>query len=144
MGISYRILPQKGVTIVLWQGEVGMDEMLAQLQRLNKDPDWPPSKGLQITDLRDVHLNEITVEMLRQTVETMSIAPNKLAHIKMAIVARDEFRKSATFARMMDKFQTTIVVFNSLDNACDWLGLDYRDVEQVLVELRSSDNPGQR
>jgi len=79
----------------------------------------------QITDLVGKHLN-------------------RFANLKVAIIAIASvpFRKALIFERCMSRYPLSVIVFNSLNTACIWLGIGIQEAERALQQLR--DQSGDR
>jgi hypothetical protein len=61
-----------------------------------------------------------------------------LANKRAAVVARDVFGKAGRFVNQMAHFGTSMVVFNNLDTACLFLGIDLEETGQALGRLRAT------
>jgi hypothetical protein len=136
MGIIHLSDRQRGVSFIVWDGEVTADDWLRHIKALVADPDWPAIPRF-ITDLRTVsdtstigvqEVNRIT-DVFGENLETFTRKTN-------AVVARDEFRRAKRFGELIERFGTFSVVFNSLDTACIFLGIDLEDTRQTIEELR--------
>ena len=56
--------------------------------------------------------------------------------MRVAVVASEFFEKTGTFERDISRHRPFLFVFSSLNPACNWLGLDAREMEPILDELR--------
>jgi hypothetical protein len=56
--------------------------------------------------------------------------------MKTAIVAADAFEKAVTFERFIYRYMS-VIVFNSLNTACVWLGIQTDEAERALQSLRA-------
>ena len=138
MSIVYRIDKAKGLTVVLWEGVVTADDFLAHVRRLTSDADWSPPKRLHLSHLRstslDASLDEATIE------KAAHIFGNHLKtgeNMKVAIVASEVFKKAVAFERMLLRYGASVVVFNFLEDACRWLGIEAEEIEHTLRQLRA-------
>jgi hypothetical protein len=61
---------------------------------------------------------------------------DKIAGSKVAFVADAAFEKSSTFRRFMSIYPLSMIVFNDLDTACTWLGIDLHETERMIEEIR--------
>jgi hypothetical protein len=136
MGIVYRIDKEKGCTVVRWDGVVAADAFLAHVKHLSSDPDWPPPRRLHLTDLHttslDVSMDEAIIE---KAAEIYGEHRDQIAGMKVAIVAGKSFNKAVLFERAIARYGATAIVFNFLDSACRWLGIDFKEVRQTLRQL---------
>jgi len=142
MSIVYRIDKEKGITFVLWDGVVTADQFLAQVRRLTSDANWPPSRRLHLADLRSAAVDaSIDEAILEDAAKLYAMHPNKIARIRAAIVAEEAFKKSLIFEHFVSRFAAdsgaSVIVFNMIDGACRWLGIDANQAEQTLRELRA-------
>ncbi len=137
MSIRYHIDQNIGITFSRWEGLITADEFLAHAQRLLSDPAWPPRNGLHLTDLRygrlDASLDEATIENMARMYGTHPM----IVSVKMAIVANEEFAKASIFEHILLQYRPSVIVFNSLDTACTWLGLDTSVTENALTKLKT-------
>ena len=117
------------------------------MRRLVADPDWPAKKRLHLTDLRTTSAMNIDETTLKKVVAFVGKFPNKIAKMKMAMVADEAYQKSNIFQHLMSTFPLTVIAFNSLETACTWLGLNAQNTELALQQLRvrlrgGTDQPG--
>jgi hypothetical protein len=143
MSIVYRVDHQKGITYVLWEGVIKEAEVEEHIKRLHADPEWPPPGRLQLVDLRSVVGGARTEpEKLKKAAELSGEDPEKIKKMKMAVVASEAFTKSTVFQGFMAAYPISVIVFNSLDTACLWLGINETDAECVMDELRGRAKSG--
>jgi hypothetical protein len=148
MGIKYRIDQKKGITLALWEGLVTAEEFLAHVRRLTSDPDWPPPRRLHFADLRSTSLDaSIDEGILETAADLYARRLERLAGMKAAIVAGSlqAYTKAVVVERLADRYGASVIVFNGLDTACTWLGVEVEEVEGALQELRAgltSGRPG--
>ena len=137
MSIVYRIDQEGGIAFVLWDGVVTADEWLAHVRRVLADAAWPPDGRMHLTDLRtatpDVSIDEA---VLKQVADLYGTHP-KIADLRVAIVAGDAFVKAGMFERFVTRHRPFVFVFNTLNPACEWLGIDVSDAQRTLQSLRT-------
>ena len=135
MSIAYRINQERGVAFVVWDGLVTADEWLAHVRRLLADADWPPDGRLHLSDLRtatpDASIDEV---VLKQAADLFG---PQVANLRAAIVAGDAFEKAGIFERLITRYRPFVFVFNTLNPACGWLGIDVADAQRTLESLRA-------
>ena len=137
MSIIHLCDGQRNMTFVVWDGEVTGGEWLKHVRELLADPDWPAINRF-LVDLTTVsNTQSIRENVIREALAIFSENPALLAGKKNAIVARDEFRKAKRFEASVARFGTTTIVFNSLDTASIFLGIDVKEAHQVIERLRS-------
>jgi hypothetical protein len=142
MSIAYHIDHERGLALVLWNGVVTAAEFLAHARWLVADPAWPPSGGRHLTDLRSATLHpSIDDGVLREAADIFGAHP-RIAGLRHAIVAGDAFVKADAFERLIRRYGLFAFVFNSLNPACAWLGIDATDAGRILQSLRTQARPG--
>ncbi len=138
MSIVYSIDKEKGITFVRWDGMVTADEFLAHVHRLTSDANWPPEKRLQLSDLRNTSTDSsIDKSTLETAADLFGKQTKKIADMKAAIVAQDEFNKAVAFERYVFKYIPSVIVFNDLHTACMWLGISVEEAEGALQRLQA-------
>jgi hypothetical protein len=138
VSIVYRIDKAKGYTLVLWDGVVTASEFLTHVRRLSSDADWPPPKRLHLSDLRIASLDASMDEaILQAAADLYGQHLDKIASMKVAIVADNAFWKAIEFERIISQYGASAIVFNTLPTACIWLNLDASEVESRLQQMRS-------
>ena len=138
MSIVYRIDKKIGITYVVWDGMVTDEEYHAHTQRMLADPEWPPAGKRQFIDLTTVHSsNVISVRALQEGIRQWNTLPEKIAGMRMVLVARDDFVDSPIFETMVPAFDPNILVFHTVPTACVWIGIDPATTERVLDDLRA-------
>jgi hypothetical protein len=135
VSISYRLDKQRGVTCAVWDGLVTADIFLAHARRLLADPDWPPG-GRHLSDLRTAQLDESLDDVALKTVADLYGTHPKIGTMRVAVVAGEFFEKAGVFERYIARHRPFLFVFNSLNPACSWLGLDANEIDPILDELR--------
>jgi len=137
MSIVYRIDQEKRLTVALWEGVVTADEFLAHVRRLCSDADWPPPKRLHLSHLRSTALDaSIDDAIIDKAAHLYGTHLETGENMKVAIVASDAFKKAVAFERVLLRYGASVVVFNFLENACTWLGIEAEEIERLLRHLR--------
>ena len=122
ISIVYRIEREKGYTLVLWVGVVTANQFLTHARRLSSDADWPPPRRLHFSDLRLASLDASMDEAILQTAADLyGQRPDKIANMKVAIVADNAFWKAIEFERIISRYWAFTIVFNALPTACTGL-----------------------
>lgn len=135
MTIAYHTDHDLGVTFSKWEGVITADEFLSHAQQLLSEPGWPPRKG-QLTDLRFGRVDGSLDESAIQKMARMYGNHPRIANLKLAIVASEEFGKASIFEETLLKYRPSVIVFNSLDTACAWLGIDTWAAEKTFAQLK--------
>lgn len=137
MAIVYRIEQEKGTSFALWDGLVTADMFLTHARHLISDPNWPAGRGLHLSDVQTAALDASIDDEVLQTAASLFGKNPKISNLKLAIVAQDEFRRATAFERFFSSFPSAIIVFNSVETACIWLGIEPQDAAKTLRSLRA-------
>jgi hypothetical protein len=115
---------------VLWEGTVTAEGWLAHIRTMTTEPDWPVVTRV-LCDLRSVaDLSSLGDAEITQAVALYSLAPGNLAAKRAAVAASEAFQ--AAIAR----FGPSVIVFNTLDTACIYLGVDAAFANEIFSGLR--------
>jgi hypothetical protein len=136
MGIIHTCDPQKSVTFIVWDGTVTPADWRRHIQELAADPGWTRSQcflaDLQTTtDTSSIGSGQVDI-----AATALGMEDGLLTGKRSAVVASLEFWRAQRFAEVVTGFGVTSVVFNSVDTACIFLGLDVTDTRQTLERLR--------
>jgi len=121
--------------MVRWDGVVTAEEFLSHVRRLIADVRWPPEPARHLTDLRSAMLDPSIDASVMQSAADLFGSRRRIANLRVAIVAGDEFAKAREFEALIAPYQPLLFVFNSLRPACEWLGVDAEDVGRILQSL---------
>lgn len=138
MSIKYQINQEKGYCVVSWQGVVTAEDFLNHAQRLLSDANWPTVKRLQLTDLRACNLDaSMNDDALQKAATIFGNHPEGIVGLKLAVVASETFWKALEFERLISPHGATVIVFNMLPDACEWLNLDIAEISHALRQLHA-------
>jgi hypothetical protein len=139
MGIVYEMNNELGTTFVVRLGVVTAAECLAHACALTSDPGWPTPERRQISDWRsgslDVSINQAIME---EAAAIYGAHQDKLARLRVAVLAHDEFDQAAAYGRLMGRYGASVIVFNTTITACTWLGVDVGEVNAVLQRMQAT------
>jgi hypothetical protein len=137
MGIVHHIDRQKGVVLVVWDGQVTWANWYEHARVLRADPDWPMIQRF-LVDLQSVtDTSSIADEEIDQIKTVFTSGQPVLVGKRSAIIASREFRRASRFAKLVERFGTSTVVFNNLDTACLFLDIDFMETHKTLERLRT-------
>ncbi len=137
MSITYRLDREKGIGYTCWIGTITADEFLVQTRRNLQDPYWPPERGLLLIDLRNAWLDRtIDESIIHQILNDYSEGRERIQNLRVAIAANSLFETAKVFERIASGYSASVIVFNDLDTACTWLGVDLQAAEKTLQEMR--------
>jgi hypothetical protein len=137
MGIAYRCGTATGLSVEVWDGEVGIDEARRHIARLAADPEWAASRRI-VTDLSSLSAgSRPDADQLAQLGDAFL---HQLAYlvgdVKWSVIADQAFDEAIGFGARIKHEVRRMIVFNGLATACVWLGVDTSAVQPVLTELR--------
>ncbi len=135
MAIIQKFDLQKGLIFVVWQGTVTAQEWFRYAHKLTSDSTWTTASRV-LADLLSVQsTSSIQNQEIDQAVEIFSANRAGLVGKKLAVLARDEFGKARRFGEYLSHFGTSSVVFNNLDTACLFLGMDILYAYRMLDSM---------
>jgi hypothetical protein len=138
MGIGYRINPDLGLTIEVWDGDISFEECRNHLIELAEDTRWPPGplEIIDLTTLRDLTIPD--PELVNILVE----GTNLLNEIKLVLVVQPDDLYPKRAARQDAVRTVPMMSFTDLDRASAFLEVDEAEVramvDQVREELRAA------
>jgi len=134
VGIAHRLLPDLGLTVVVWHGEVTADDSAYHLVRLADEPCWPPG-SLHLTDMRTV--TTVTLpdpELLELMFEGSHWRDEDL---KKVVIVSAELLRNTRVQDSAAALGMNADVFGDVANACAHLRIDPIATAALLEELRS-------
>jgi hypothetical protein len=136
MSIEYKIDKVKGITYVVWKGEVNASEFLRHVNKLCNDPDWSSSKRMHVADVRHVKVHRSIDKFILQAASIYyGWRVYKIVTLKAAIVTDTEKIRANYFSRLMNDYDSKVKVFGDMASATKWLGIDNEETEKILMEL---------
>ena len=136
MGIAYDF--RNNLALEVWDGTVTLDEWLDLVRKQVDDPEWPARRGMGLTDLRyGLPDPAIGGAEIRQVAALYGAHREKIVRARVALVSGEAFRKSRLFGHFMANYGLTVIVFDDLDTACRWLGVDAGEVQHSIEGLRA-------
>jgi hypothetical protein len=137
MGIAYRSNNSTGLSISVWVGEVNDDQRREHMAALTADADWGAG-GLVLTDLTGVSSahRPSAKQVLDAAAEFSSQLAGQVRNAKWAMVAGETFVLAQRFGSYLEEEVHRMIVFNDLDAACFWLGVDVAGARVTIEELR--------
>ena len=137
MGLRYVIRPNMSLVQILWQGKITLPEWIVHLQSFLKDP-GQVSVRKQISDLRFATLEGSFGEPGFSSVLALLEQHRDLFAGRMvAVVTSNEFDRARMFEQVSKSLGANIIVFNDLEPACLWLGVDRKLVDTAFRLLKT-------
>jgi hypothetical protein len=135
MPIAYRCDPRHGIIVSVWDGDVTFDELRDLIRRQLADPDWPGGR-LGLTDARTARgVSAITDDEICEIAAMYRTQQAKISGVRYARVGQGT-QGVLKFQKAMGPSGPATLVFDDLDDACEWLGIDVADVQPMLDDLR--------
>jgi hypothetical protein len=135
VGIAHRFDKAQGLTTIVWDGAITVDDWRSHLQALFDDPDWPPGSR-NLTDLRSADVSDISQGDRAEVLAMYEPHLDKMHGMKSAAIAGDNFDASREFESQKEPAGLSLIVFNDLLNACTWLGIDKTVAQSTVTALR--------
>jgi hypothetical protein len=137
MAIAHLSDKPKGITFIVWDGKVIWDDWLQHVQDLIADPHWLSTQRF-IADMQSV-TDASAIQGKDFERAALVLAENRAAlNMKTgAVVASAEFWQAQRFGKLIEGLGTSTVVFNTLDTACVFLGIDLIETQHTIEQLRS-------
>ena len=142
MGHAYTIRKEERLVIEVWVGKITKNELLEHERKHIKDPDLPSAPRVLI-DITAAHFDPaIGNKEIEEFVDLYREHRDKTAGAKVAVVAEQEFQIAKKYESKAMRLAIDVIVFNEIDNACTWLGVNMREAQQWIhskrVDLLSS------
>ena len=129
------LIAMDGIAVVeLWTGEVTLDELIAHKQRLSRDPSIKAGASV-LSDFTRATI-EISPDGVRKLSEMDNDARGNAAISRYAfLVDYDVYDEAQLFADEVNSHGKSVIVFNSLELAATWLGMDFEKVREILQSV---------
>jgi hypothetical protein len=137
MGIASEYLAADDLLVVVWHGPVSGGEWEEFVRRrLSDDPSWPAGRR-RLADLTTFDPSLLSPTDVEAITPLYRDRLRNLVGSRQAIVATHGWEIAREFERRIDRFGATTVVFNDLEAASAWLGIDPVSTRQVITALRA-------
>ncbi|MFA5833298.1 MAG: hypothetical protein WDA22_07475 [Bacteroidota bacterium] len=136
VSIQYNIQKEKNLIISLWHHNVTFDQWMNNVKKLIVEPDFKQA----VKQIVDIHIGSADIsigqEEIKQVVDFIAQHPEVILGRKIAIVAGKEFNRSSFFTQLARSQFLNAIVFNDLQTACKWLGVDRQEAEVSIERIR--------
>ena len=137
MPVKYVVLNQGTLVVELWTGTISHDEVLAHERRHLSDSSIARGASV-LVDANNASF-ETTPEAVHELADLYRRSGENLRVGKSALlVNRLAYDRAQLYERQASDCGVTVILFNSLDIACTWLGIDVMMVRKELEKLRAS------
>lgn len=137
---NYAVLNEGSVVVEFWTGQVTHDELLAHERRHLSDPSIKVGASVLI-DAERAQFGT-TVEEVKEVADLYGQVIGRLKVGRMALLVNKEtYERALVFLKEVEGYGVKVIVFNSLDIACTWLGLDVNMARNQLQILKAQSTP---
>ncbi|MCC6139202.1 MAG: hypothetical protein IT389_01140 [Nitrospira sp.] len=133
---AYAVLQDGNVVVEFWTGQVTHAELLAHERRHLSDPSIQAGASV-LVDAERAHFGT-TAEQVKDLVSLYGQIIGRLKIGRKALlVNRETYDRALILIREVEGYGVRGIIFNSLDIACIWLGLDIDMVRGQLQALKA-------
>ena len=133
---NYAVLNSGSVVVEFWTGPVTHEELLAHERRHLSDPSVKPGAAV-LVDAERAHFGT-TIDEVKELADLYGQVIGRLKVGRIALlVNRETYERALVFLKEVEGYGVKVIVFNSLDIACTWLGLDVNVARKQLQALQA-------
>ncbi|THJ23677.1 MAG: hypothetical protein CAF44_001695 [Nitrospira sp. CG24D] len=133
---NYAVLNSGSVVVEFWTGPVTHEELLAHERRHLSDPSVKPGAAV-LVDAERAHFGT-TIDEVKELADLYGQVIGRLKVGRIALlVNRETYERALVFLKEVEGYGVKVIVFNSLDIACTWLGLDVNVARTQLQTLQA-------
>ena len=136
MPVEYVVLNQGALVVELWMGTISHDEVLAHERRHLSDSSI--TRGASVLVNAASASFETMPEAVHEVTDLYRRSGEKLRVGKSAVLVNESaYDRARLYERQATDLGVRVILFNSLDVACTWLGIDVTTVRKELEKLRA-------
>jgi hypothetical protein len=136
MPVTYVVLNQGSLVLELWTGAVSHEEVLAHERRHLSDASIAPGASVFV-DATGASF-ETTTEAVHEVTDLYRRSIEKLRVGKAALLVNEStYDRARVYEKQAIDLGLRVILFNSLDVASVWLGVDVTRVREAFEQLRS-------
>ncbi len=131
---SYVVLDNGALVVEHWTGTVTHDELISHERDQINDRTIKPGAAVL------AYAADATFETGQEEVHELSglYGRNDISMEKCAVVVNDDaYDRAQLFAAQGAGYGMSIVVFNDIDSACEWLAVDPAEIKSQLKALKT-------
>lgn len=137
MGIASDYVESDDLLVIVWDGQVSGAEWKQNVgQQVADDPAWPRGRR-RLIDLTTLDPSEINSSDIEVVIAFGRERIHAVAGRRQAVVAVLAWDLAQEFARRSTELGATTIVFDRLEPACVWLGVDPAAARPVARQLRA-------
>lgn len=136
MGIANVYVEADDLHVIVWDGPVsGADWQHNVGVQTGNDPAWPRGRR-RLIDITTLDPSALSTNDIETVIAYGRERIHQAAGRRQAIVALTAWDLAQEFARRSSELGATTIVFDRLDAACRWLGVDVDAARPVVASLR--------
>ena len=136
MPVTYVVLNQGSLVLELWTGRVSHDEALTHVRQHLSDASIAPGASV-LVDATGASF-ETTTEAVHEVTDLYRRSIEKLRVGKAALlVNKSTYDRARVYEKQSIDIGMRVILFNSLDVAAAWLGIDVTRAGEAFEQLRS-------
>ncbi|THJ25134.1 MAG: hypothetical protein CAF45_002075 [Nitrospira sp. CG24E] len=137
MPVKYVVLNRGALVLELWTGTISHDEVLAHERRHLSDPSIAPGASV-LVDATSASF-ETESEMVHEVTDLYRRSAGRLRVGKVALFVNESvYDRARLYVSQSSDFGVRAILFNSLDVAGTWLGIDVARAREELEKFRGN------
>jgi len=143
MGIASVYVEPGDLLVIVWDGKVTLAEWEESVRRqLDDEYGWRLGRR-RLVDLTTADVSELESADVKHVVETTATRIRSVAGRRQAVVTAFDWQLANEFAQRSSQIGALTIVFDRLESACAWLGVEATAMlpylETLRTELRTGD-----
>lgn len=138
---NYVVVNSGSVVVEFWTGQVTHNQLLAHERLHLSDPSVKPGAAV-LVDAERAHFGT-TIDEVKELADLYGQVIGRLKVGRMALLVNKEtYERALVLLKEAEGYGVKVIVFNSLDIACTWLGLDVNVARTHLQALQAQSAQG--
>jgi len=135
MPLKYLVINEGKLVVERWAGVIGHAELVAHERKKLQDESIAPG-ARALTDAQAAALPETTLDRVHELADVYADSGNKTRiSTSAAIFGSADFEKGKAWEAEVRKHGVNAIVFNNLEVACIWLGIDLKSTQELLDRI---------
>lgn len=135
MPIRYDVAHDGKLVVEVWTGEITRADLIAHQTTSLADPAIVPGR-VELVDITRATGPGIGEREIKEFTDFYRSHPDKAQGTRIGVVASGEgFNQARIFERLTVPHLITVVVFNEIDTACTWLGVDEGEIRRIIDSI---------
>jgi len=135
MPCKYAIAMDGQLVVEQWSGTLTYDELVAHKTRLSRDPSMRADASV-LTDCRgcEIQISPETIDKLSE-IDNDPEGNSRVGRYAF-LVNRDVYERVQRFSNQIARSGKRALIFNHLDAACQWVGIDPAKVRELIDSIQ--------